>query len=93
MGRSAGWIAYGAAIAGEASLVISVEDITGKYRTEEEVVDPKTGEKTTRAVMDIDETVRRIVATMRVREDSEKKAVRRHRPGGRTRGIPADELL
>ncbi len=32
MGRSAGWLAYGAAIAGEASLVISVEDITGKYR-------------------------------------------------------------
>ena len=30
MGRSAGWLAYGAAIAGEASLVISVEDITGK---------------------------------------------------------------
>ena len=28
MGRSAGWLAYGAAIAGEASLVISVEDIT-----------------------------------------------------------------
>jgi 6-phosphofructokinase 1 len=73
MGRSAGWIAYGAAIAGEASLVISVEDITGKYRTEEEVIDPKTGAKTKRAAMDIDETVRRIVATMRVREDSEKK--------------------
>ena len=34
---------------GEASLVISVEDITGKYRSEEEVVNPKTGEKTTRA--------------------------------------------
>ena len=30
MGRSAGWLAYGAAIAGEASLVISVEDM---YRT------------------------------------------------------------
>ena len=27
MGRSAGWLAYGAAIAGEASLVISVEDL------------------------------------------------------------------
>jgi 6-phosphofructokinase 1 len=42
MGRSAGWLAYGTAIAGEASLVISVEDITGKYRTEEEVIDPAT---------------------------------------------------
>ncbi len=73
MGRSAGWIAYGAAIAGEASLVISVEDITGKYRDEEEVVDPATGAKTKRAVMNIDETVKRIVATMRVREDVERK--------------------
>ncbi len=29
MGRSAGWLAYGAAIAGEACLVLSVEDIAG----------------------------------------------------------------
>src|SRR5213078_3003075 len=28
MGRSAGWLAYGAAIAGEASLVLSVEDLS-----------------------------------------------------------------
>ncbi len=73
MGRSAGWIAYGAAIAGEASLVISVEDITGKYRLEEEVVNPKTGQKSTRATMNMDETVKRIVATMRVREETERK--------------------
>ncbi len=32
MGRSAGWLAYGSAIAGEASLVISVEDIRGRIR-------------------------------------------------------------
>ena len=32
MGRSAGWLAYGAAIAGEASLVISVEDIDEKLQ-------------------------------------------------------------
>ena len=43
MGRSAGWLAYGAAIAGEASLVISVEDITGKYEASEETTDPQTG--------------------------------------------------
>src|SRR4029077_11361785 len=40
MGRSAGWLAYGAAIAGEASLVISVEDITGKFCDTEEQIDP-----------------------------------------------------
>ncbi len=68
MGRSAGWLAYGVAIAGEASLVISVEDIVGKYRTTEEKVDPATGEKTTRPVMDMDEVIPRIVATMTARE-------------------------
>ena len=30
MGRAAGWLAYGAAIAGEASLVIGLEDIPGR---------------------------------------------------------------
>ena len=73
MGRSAGWLAYGVAIAGEASLVISVEDITGKYETSEETVDPKTGRKEIRRVMDLDEVVKRIVATMRVREEAEGK--------------------
>ena len=73
MGRSAGWLAYGVAIAGEASLVISVEDITGKYETSEESVNPKTGRKEIRRVMDLHEVVKRIVATMRVREEAEGK--------------------
>jgi len=73
MGRSAGWLAYGAAIASEASLVISVEDITGKYEASEETVDPETGKTIIRRVMDLDEVVRRIVATMRVREEAEGK--------------------
>ena len=73
MGRSAGWLAYGVAVAGEASVVISVEDITGKYRETEEVVDPTSGAKTSRPVMKVEEVVNRIVATMRVREESEGK--------------------
>ena len=73
MGRSAGWIAYGAAIASEASLVVSVEDVTGKYRTEETTVDPTTKESVKREVMNLDEMIKRIVATMRVREESEGK--------------------
>jgi ATP-dependent phosphofructokinase / diphosphate-dependent phosphofructokinase len=73
MGRSAGWLAYGAAIAGEASLVISVEDITGKYEASEESTDPETGRTTIRRVMNLEEVVRRIVATMRVREEAEGK--------------------
>ncbi|MBX3413177.1 MAG: 6-phosphofructokinase [Pirellulales bacterium] len=68
MGRSAGWLAYGAAIAGEASLVISVEDITGKYL--EQIPTPD-GE--TRPAMNMDEVVRHIVSMMRVREERERK--------------------
>jgi 6-phosphofructokinase 1 len=73
MGRSAGWLAYGAAIAGEASLVMSVEDITGRYRSEEVVIDPVTGERRTRPVMVVEEVVRRIVSAMRVREQEKKE--------------------
>lgn len=72
MGRSAGWLAYGAAIAGEASLVISVEDIIGSYRTEENSVNPVTKESERREVMDVDRVVGRIVKTM-VARDEEKK--------------------
>src|SRR5439155_13946016 len=42
MGRSAGWLSYGAAIAGEASLVVSVEDIIGSYRVPETYMDDVT---------------------------------------------------
>jgi 6-phosphofructokinase 1 len=73
MGRSAGWLAYGAAIAGEASLVISVEDVNGKYRQTEEVVDPTTGERRTRTIMNVDEVVKRVVKTMRARENERKE--------------------
>jgi 6-phosphofructokinase 1 len=73
MGRSAGWLAYGAAISGEASFVMSVEDLTGPYRDSEEVVDPITGEKSIRPIMNVEEVVKRIVATIRVREESEGK--------------------
>ena len=73
MGRRAGWLSYGVAIAGEASLVISVEDITGKYADSEEVTDPETGQPTTRKVINLTEVAKRIVATMRVREEAEGK--------------------
>jgi ATP-dependent phosphofructokinase / diphosphate-dependent phosphofructokinase len=73
MGRSAGWLAYGAAIAGEASLVISVEDITGDLRTEEPVTNPKTGAVDVRPVMNVDKVIQRIVGTMIARENEGKK--------------------
>ncbi|MGI9456496.1 MAG: 6-phosphofructokinase [Aeoliella sp.] len=68
MGRSAGWLAYGVAIAGEASLVISVEDIRGVYLGTEEYTDPSTNETCTRDVMNLDQVIKRIVLTMITRE-------------------------
>lgn len=73
MGRSAGWLAYGAAIAGEASLVVSVEDITEKYSMVEDVTDPETHETSTRTVMNMEKVVQRMVRTMRAREEKEGK--------------------
>ena len=73
MGRSAGWLAYGTAIAGEASLVLSVEDIKGKLAAEEETVNQTTGEKKMRKIMNLDEVVTRIAKTIVVREQKEGK--------------------
>ena len=65
MGRSAGWLAYGAAISGEANMVLSVEDMTGEYLTPDST--PK------RKVMDIDKVVGKIVRMMRYRQEKEGK--------------------
>jgi 6-phosphofructokinase 1 len=99
MGRSAGWLAYGAAISGEASLVISVEDIHGKYRTEETVTDAD-GQTRVKPVMNVDEVVSRIVKTMRVREEKEHKqygvivlaeGLAEYLPSEQLKGVPRDE--
>ncbi|WP_165072533.1 6-phosphofructokinase [Paludisphaera rhizosphaerae] len=68
MGRSAGWLAYGAAIASEASLVMSVEDMVGDLMTEETVTDPKTGVSTKRKIVNMDAFVDKIVDLMLSRE-------------------------
>jgi 6-phosphofructokinase len=73
MGRSAGWLAYGAAIAGEASLVISVEDIVGEYLANEEVEETG-GAKSRHAIMNVDKVVERVVKMMRVREERHNKS-------------------
>jgi 6-phosphofructokinase len=99
MGRSAGWLSYGAAIAGEASLVISVEDVHGKFRGEETVTGPD-GQTRIKPVMNIDEVVGRIVKTMRVREEQEGKqygvivmaeGLAEYLPAKALEGIPRDE--
>lgn len=100
MGRSAGWLAYGAAIASEASLVISVEDISGELAGEEEWTNPKTGATETRKIMNIDGVVKRIVKTMCVREDEYNKrygtiilaeGLAEMMPSSQLDGIPRDD--
>ena len=71
MGRSAGWLSYGAAIAGEASLVISVEDIMADYLMDEKNNSESGSEN--RKIMDIDRVVERIVKTMVARENEGKE--------------------
>jgi len=65
MGRSAGWLAYGAAISGEANMVLSVEDIVGDLRSSEST--------DSRIVMDIDAVVEKIVRMMRYRKEKHGK--------------------
>lgn len=72
MGRSAGWLSYGAAIAGEASLVISVEDVMAGYLVDEEFTNDA-GETITRQCMDMDRVSERIVKTMLARESEGKQ--------------------
>jgi 6-phosphofructokinase len=85
MGRSAGWLAYGAAIAGEASLVLSVEDIPPEERSiEKTVIDEngafmgyddvrKPGEKVVEhEIMNHDKFVARIANTIKVREENKR---------------------
>jgi ATP-dependent phosphofructokinase / diphosphate-dependent phosphofructokinase len=73
MGRSAGWLAYGAAIAGEASLVLSVEDLTDDLMTEETLTDPKTGATSKRRIMVVEKIVDQIVRVIIVREKDGKE--------------------
>ncbi len=72
MGRSAGWLAYGSAIAGEASMVISVEDIRGYAEASEEYVDAD-GQRRTRRIMNVDYLINQMVKMMQVREQEGKE--------------------
>jgi 6-phosphofructokinase len=65
MGRSAGWLAYGAAIAGEANMVLSVEDVNDGFLSTEST--PK------RKVMDTEKIIQKIVKMMRHRQEKESK--------------------
>ena len=67
MGRSAGWLAYGASIAGDASMVLSVEDIVGPLQNTESSTHAD-GSIKTRKVMNLKAVLDKMVATMVARE-------------------------
>jgi len=73
MGRKAGWLSYGVGIAGEANLIISVEDIEDEMCVMEETVDPDTGEKKVEKKLSIEGIVNNIVDMMISREEQYKK--------------------
>jgi ATP-dependent phosphofructokinase / diphosphate-dependent phosphofructokinase len=66
MGRKAGWLAYGVAIAGEAHMVIGVEDVVGDLATGDPGSDGKT------PVLSIDRLADRIVNLILARESGGK---------------------
>ena len=73
MGRKAGWLSYGVGIAGEANLIISVEDIEGDMCLMEETIDPETGRKTMEKKLCLEGLVNKIVDMMIGREEQNRK--------------------
>lgn len=68
MGRKAGWLAYGVAIAGEAHLVVGVEDVVGDLAIEEKVTDPATGDTRTAVRLSMDRLADLVVDLILSRE-------------------------
>jgi 6-phosphofructokinase 1 len=76
MGRKAAWLAYGASIAGEASMVIGLEDIHQNWYDTEPTVDPETGsvingadgKPVMRQIFDVQKVVSRSVDIIQARE-------------------------
>jgi 6-phosphofructokinase len=68
MGRKAGWLSYGVAIAGEANLVIATEDVSGDLCVDEQVTDPATGETRVEKRLSVEALADRIVDLILTRE-------------------------
>ncbi|MGL4594836.1 MAG: 6-phosphofructokinase [Thermoguttaceae bacterium] len=82
MGRKAAWLAYGAAIAGEASLVIGLEDIHQNWYDTEPTIDPESGNPVLgedgkpkmRQIVDVQKLVNRCVDVLQARDEEGKPA-------------------
>ena len=73
MGRKSGWLSYGTGIAGEANLILSVEDIDEDMVLEEKVTDEETGEEHNERRLKVEALVDRIVRLIITREENENK--------------------
>ncbi|GHT35157.1 6-phosphofructokinase [Planctomycetales bacterium] len=82
MGRKAAWLAYGASIAGEASMVIGLEDIHQNWYDTEPTIDPETGnvingadgKPVMRQIFDVQKVVSRSVDIIQAREKEGKES-------------------
>jgi 6-phosphofructokinase len=68
MGRRAGWLAYGVAVAGEAHLVVAVEDVVGDLAIEQTTKDPETGAVRTVQRLSLERLADRVVDLVVARE-------------------------
>jgi len=68
MGRKAGWLAYGVAIAGEAHMVLGVEDVVGELATSEAIRDPHTGTERSEVRLSMSHLADRVVDLVVERE-------------------------
>lgn len=99
MGRSAGWLAYGAAIAGDACMVLSVEDVVGDMETTE-TIENSDGTKETRKIMQMDAVLAKMVSMMIAREKLGRnygvlviaEGLAEFLPESYLQGIPRDEF-
>ena len=81
MGRAAAWLAYGAAVAGEASAVVGLEDIDESWKTTEVTIDPETGKEVLdadgkpvmRTIVDMSHVVNHLVDVYIAREKEGQK--------------------
>jgi len=73
MGRKSGWLSYGVGIAGEANMIVSVEDLDDELLREERVLDAETGEELLEKRINMEALVDRIVKLMISREKNENK--------------------
>jgi len=100
MGRKAAWLAYGASIAGEGSLVIGLEDIHQNWYDTEPTIDPETGSEVLgqdgkplmRQIFDVQKVVNRCVDVLQARDAEGKNSFVAVMSEGLAEYLPLSEI-